>query len=142
MSSHVLLDNLDLDFLEVGNIVEIGSSRERARSAVTSTYYFRDLTRELDTNFYSVDFAETSFKLATDILAKDKKRCTAICQDGKSFIDKYRTEISSPISLLYLDNFYVIYSPEHELGLLQRARHDYEVAGEEISNKRSAEVHL
>ena len=142
MSSHVLLNLLDTEFLKYGNIIEIGSSRERARSATTSTYYFRDLTRKIDTKFFSVDFAEQSYVLAKDILVRDRAHCSAWCSDGAQFIEEYKAKFNEPIALLYLDNFDVIYNEAHAVGLLARASKDYEQAGEEITNQRSAEVHL
>jgi hypothetical protein len=135
MASHELLSSIKKNFLKRTTVIEIGSSREIDRSEKSSTRYFCELSRDLGFEFYSVDFAEESYRLAKEIAGD-----CAVHSDGAAFL-KTLPE-TTKISVLYLDNFDVIYSDEHKIDLLQRVSEAYDLAGEEINNERSAEVHL
>jgi len=135
MASHELLSSIKKNFVKSTTVVEIGSSREVDRSEKSSTRYFRELSQELDFRFYSVDFAEESYLLAKEIAGD-----CAVHSDGAAFLKTLPG--ATKISVLYLDNFDVIYSDEHKIDLLQRVSGAYDLAGEEINNERSAEVHL
>lgn len=135
MASHELLSSIKHDFLKGTVVVEIGSSREIDRSEKSSTRFFCELSQRLDFKFHSVDFAEESYRLAKEIAGE-----CAVHSDGAAFLRTLPE--STKISVLYLDNFDVIYSDEHKIDLLQRVSEAYDLAGEEINNERSAEVHL
>lgn len=135
MASHELLSSIKKNFLKSTTVVEIGSSREMDRTEKSSTRYFYELSTELNFKFYSVDFAEESYRLAKEIAGN-----CAVHSDGAAFLKTLPAV--TKISVLYLDNFDVIYSDEHKIDLFQRVSEAYDLAGEEINNERSAEVHF
>lgn len=136
MSSHALLEHFNLSFALNGCIVEIGSARESV-DVESSTHYFRELSRRLNSEFFSVDFSEQSNALARALIGSN-----AILSDGKVFLENFRTFSKLEISILYLDNFDIIYNEKHEKSLRSRVGTAYAEHGEELSNQRSAEVHL
>jgi len=136
MSSHILLDGINLDFIDGQDIVEIGSARE-GDGKTSSTLYFSDIAKKLGCNFFSVDFSKHSFSLAHKLVGD-----CAIHMDGVEFLAQFETFSSSKIACLYLDNFDVIYSAAHRESLLGRVGDVYTLHNEEITNKRSAQVHL
>lgn len=136
MSSHILLDEINLDFIGGQDIVEIGSARE-GDGKTSSTLYFSDVARRKEVHFFSVDFSKYSYKLAHKIVGD-----RAVHMDGAEFLTQYKTFSTSKIACLYLDNFDVIYSEEHKISLLGRVGDAYALRDEEITNERSAQVHL
>lgn len=136
MASHKLIENINLSFAENGSIVEIGSARETA-GADSSTFYFAELSKKINCEFYSVDFSPQSQSLAYQIIGKN-----AILSDGSAFLEKFHTISGRKISVLYLDNFDVIYNEKHRASLMRRVGNVYDSNHEELTNERSAIVHL
>lgn len=137
MSSHILTADIqDLSILNNGLIVEIGSARE-ANGPESSTFFFNELAKKVNAEFYSVDFSPDSQKMAFEILGKN-----SILSDGKNFLRNISSYSDKKISLLYLDNFDVIYSEKHKESLYKRVGSAYNDNNEVISNERSAQVHL
>ncbi len=136
MSSHILLDEINHDFIDGQDIVEIGSARE-GDGKTSSTLYFSNLAKRKEIHFFSVDFSKHSYELAHKIVGD-----SAVHMDGAEFLAQYKTFSNSKIACLYLDNFDVIYSEAHKISLLGRVGDAYALRDEEISNERSAQVHL
>jgi hypothetical protein len=136
MSSHILLNQVDQKFLKSGCIVEIGSARE-SDGPNSSTFYFNEIATKIGINFFSCDFSAQSHKIAKSIIDQKAFLC-----DGKHFLENMQNITKDNISLLYLDNFDVIYNETHLASLKRRVGDVYELHGEVITNQRSAEVHL
>ena len=136
MSSHSLLDQVDCQFLLSGCIVEIGSARGAA-GPESSTFYFNKIAVDIGVPFFSCDFSPES-----NVLAKSIVSDRAFLSDGKAFLENFTKITAEKISLLYLDNFDIIYSDAHFKSLKLRVGDVYEQRGEVINNQRSAEVHL
>lgn len=136
MSSHTLLEKINFKSLKIGVIVEIGSSRE-TNGHESSTFYFNKIAKINNTDFYSVDFSEQSWLMAKSIINEK-----AILSDGKLFLQNFRNYTSKNISVLYLDNFDIIYNEKHKISLLNRVGNLYEKNNEKLNNERSAVVHL
>lgn len=136
MSSHVLLNEIKYSSLKEGVIVEIGSARE-TNNEESSTFYFNQIAIKNNTEFFSVDFSEKSWLMAKSIVKE-----MAILSDGNLFLKNFRNYTKKNISVLYLDNFDVIYNEKHKISLLSRVGSVYEVNNEILNNKRAAEVHL
>ena len=119
------------------DIVEIGSAREVKESA-SSTEYFFNLSRDLNKVFWSVDLSESSFRKAAEITVD-----RAVKSDGAIFLRNYRRWSANKISILYLDNYDVVYNESHLSSLLSRVGDVYATYYDcIISNEKSAEVHL
>lgn len=136
MSSHVLLNQIKFSSLKQGVIIEIGSARE-TNDEQSSTFYFNQIALKNNTEFFSVDFSEKSWLMAKKIV-NDK----AILSDGNIFLKNFRSYSKKNISVLYLDNFDVIYNEKHKISLLSRVGSVYLDNKEDLNNKRAAEVHL
>lgn len=136
MSSHVLLNEIKYSSLKEGVIVEIGSARE-TNNEESSTFYFNQIAIKNNTEFFSVDFSEKSWLMAKSIVKE-----MAILSDGNLFLKNFRNYTKKNISVLYLDNFDVIYNEKHKISLLSRVGSVYEENNEILNNKRAAEVHL
>jgi hypothetical protein len=136
MSSHVLLNQIKFSSLKQGVIIEIGSARE-TNDEQSSTFYFNQIALKNNTEFFSVDFSEKSWLMAKKIV-NDK----AILSDGNIFLKNFRSYTKKNISVLYLDNFDVIYNEKHKISLLSRVGSVYLDNKEDLNNKRAAEVHL
>ncbi len=63
MSSHVLLNQINFSSLKKGVIVEIGSARE-TNDEESSTFYFNQIAKRNNTEFFSVDFSRKSWLMA------------------------------------------------------------------------------
>lgn len=136
MASHTLIEKISQEFLKEGNIVEIGSCREGYH--ISSTYYYNKLAQKHNTQFYSIDFSLSIIKEAKKYIGDN-----AICGDGV----KELSSLDIPISLLYLDNFDIIVSPTHRVGLekrIKKAGDDYKKYGYNIepTNTTASQVHL
>jgi hypothetical protein len=136
MSSHVLLNKIELKKLSKGVIVEIGSARE-TNSSESSTFFFNKIGKENGIDFFSIDFSKDSYLMAKSIINE-----RAILSDGNIFLKNFRNYTDKNISVLYLDNFDVIYNEKHKASLLTRIGNVYEKNNEQLNNIRSAEVHL
>jgi len=136
MSSHKLVEKVNLDFLKHGCVVEIGSARETAGED-SSTAYYEELCLKMDAQFFSVDFSVESQLQAKRIIGD-----RAYLSDGSKFLNSFQKITSRKISLLYLDNFDVIYNDKHKASLLDRVGTIYSDNNEILTNERSAEVHL
>jgi hypothetical protein len=136
MSSHSLLNQIDYKPLLSGCIVEIGSARE-SLGPDSSTFYFNKIALDNGATFFSCDFSSESHALAKSIV--DDR---AFLSDGKVFLDSFTKITTQKISILYLDNFDIIYNEVHFQSLKRRVGDVYEQHGEIINNQRSAEVHL
>ncbi|MDP3244326.1 MAG: hypothetical protein Q8M83_01565 [bacterium] len=133
MSSHILLENIDLSVLPKDSyIIEIGSAREPLNKE-NSTCFLNELAGKNHLNFLTVDFSKDSFALAKSYVG-DK----AILYNGVDFLKNFH----KPIGILYLDNFDIIYGDQHRASLMSRVGAAYEEHKEIINNERSAEVHL
>ena len=119
-----------------GCIVEIGSARESA-SPDSSTFYFNNIAADIGVPFYSCDFSPQSHAVAKSIVGD-----RAFLSDGKLFLEGFTKITSKKISLLYLDNFDIVYNEIHFESLKRRVGDTYEQHGEIINNQRSAAVHL
>ena len=136
MSSHVLLNKIKYSSLKEGVIIEIGSARE-TNNEESSTFYFNQIAINNNTEFFSVDFSEKSWLMAKEIIHEN-----AILSDGKLFLQNFRNYTNKNISVLYLDNFDVIYNEKHKISLLNRVGNIYQENNENLNNQRAAEVHL
>ena len=136
MSSHVLLNEIKYSSLKEGVIVEIGSARE-TNNEESSTFYFNQIAIKNNTEFFSVDFSEKSWLMAKSIVKE-----MAILSDGNLFLKNFRNYTKKNISVLYLDNFDVIYNEKHKISLLNRVGNIYQENNENLNNQRAAEVHL
>jgi hypothetical protein len=136
MSSHVLLNEIKYSSLKEGVIIEIGSARE-TNNEESSTFYFNQIAINNNTEFFSVDFSEKSWLMAKEIIHEN-----AILSDGKLFLQNFRNYTNKNISVLYLDNFDVIYNEKHKISLLNRVGNIYQENNENLNNQRAAEVHL
>ena len=136
MASHKLIEDLNLDFIKGTCIVEIGSARETS-GPDSSTYYFSMLSKKDEADFFSVDFSPQSHSLAKEVVGD-----SAILSDGVKFLEKFSYWSHKKISVLYLDNFDVVYNDKHKESLLRRIGSVYEDNEEELTNERSGIVHL
>jgi hypothetical protein len=136
MSSHKLLSTISIDSFDNTSIVEIGSARE-AKIEDTSTFYFEEISKIINSEFYSVDFSEESNNYAKKIIGEK-----AIFSDGEIFLKNFNKFSKKKISILYLDNFDVIYNDVHKKSLMKRVGNVYEINNEDLNNERSAIVHL
>ena len=136
MSSHILLNEIKYSSLKEGVIIEIGSARE-TNNEESSTFYFNQIAINNNTEFFSVDFSEKSWLMAKEIIHEN-----AILSDGKLFLQNFRNYTNKNISVLYLDNFDVIYNEKHKISLLNRVGNIYQENNENLNNQRAAEVHL
>jgi hypothetical protein len=136
MASHKLIENLNLDFIKDTCIVEIGSARETS-GPESSTYFFSELSLRSESDFYSVDFSPQSYSLAKNVIGEK-----AFLSDGVKFLENFSSISDKKISILYLDNFDVIYNDKHKESLLRRVGSVYEDNEEEMTNERSSVVHL
>ena len=136
MSSHKLVEIIDLEIARNNTIIEIGSSRP-TDSFESSTRYFFEISKAIGAKFYSVDVSAKSFETASDICGE-----CAVQQDGSKFLIDHGKEFEKNIAILYLDNFDVVYNDKHKSSLLTRADGVYGPNGEHLNNDRSAEVHL
>jgi len=137
MASHLLVTTIAAEFIRGGCVVEIGSSREIERKEKSSTHFFKKTCELLDSMFFSVDISEKSHALAQTIVGNQ-----AVCTDGETFLKNFRHLTRRRISVLYLDNFDVIYNDQHEKDLRSRVGEEYGKWGWELENSKSAEVHL
>ncbi len=136
MSSHILFKDLDISEIPKGSyLVEVGSQREPSdpHGPENSTCFLERLAVAHDLIFCTVDFSEATYNIARSYVG-DK----AVLSDGAEFLRK----LNKPISILYLDNFDVVYSEKHKESLLRRVGTAYDDRNEIITNQRSAEVHL
>ena len=136
MVSHTLLKEIDLSEIPKQTyLIEIGSIRELQPpdSIENSTCFLDKLAREHNLRFITVDLSEYSYKLASSYVGKK-----AILSDGSEFLKKFK----QPISILYLDNFDVVYNEIHRQSLMRRVKGVYKKHNEILTNERSAEVHL
>lgn len=131
-----MIEAIALDFARNGVIVEIGSARETA-GPDSSTCYFDQLARKLNATFLSIDFSAASNALAMTVVGD-----RAVLADGADFLHRYAEQRREPISVLYLDNFDVVYSEGHRKSLLNRVGEAYAIRNERITNERSAAVHM
>ena len=136
MASHKLIESADLDFVKGTCVVEIGSARETS-GPDSSTYYFSELSDKVGADFFSVDFSPQSYALAKEVVGDRAK-----LSDGVKFLENFPYSSSKKISILYLDNFDVIYNDKHKESLLRRVGSVYEDNEEELTNERSGIVHL
>ena len=136
MSSHGLIEVFGTNFLQNRCIVEIGSAREMGNHE-SSTIFFHSLSKAFNAQFFSVDFSPSSYKFAADIIGAN-----AFLLDGCEFLENFSSNTNLKISLLYLDNFDVIYNEQHKKSLLSRVGSIYEDRNEDINNERSAQVHF
>ena len=120
MASHLLITTIAAEFIRGGCIVEIGSSREIERKEKSSTHFFKKTGDLLDSMFFSVDISEKSHALAQTIVGNQ-----AVCTDGETFLKNFRHLTRRRISVLYLDNFDVIYNDKHEKDLRNRVGEEY-----------------
>lgn len=136
MSSHTLLEKTDFSELaEHSYIIEVGSQREPQPpdNIANSTCFLDRLAQAHNLRFKTVDFSKESYELAKSYVG-DK----AVLSDGAEFLRNF----NQPISILYLDNFDVIYDEKHQQSLMRRVGTAYDEHNEIITNERSAEVHL
>ena len=136
MASHNLLEKIKIDILKDTCIVEIGSARESAGDQ-TSTSYFKNIANKIGATFFSVDFSPLSHTYAREIINEN-----AILSDGSAFLSTFEKYSNNKISILYLDNFDIIYNDKHKESLLKRVGNIYSENNEDLNNERSAIVHL
>lgn len=136
MASHTLVNEINLSFATSGSIVEIGAARESS-GPDSSTFFLCQLAKQLDAEFYSVDFSEQSWKLAAEVAGD-----CAFLSDGVEFLRMYPKLSQRRISILYLDNFDIIYNDLHKQSLMRRVGNVYDDRNEQLTNERSAAVHL
>lgn len=136
MSAHNLFKGIDISAIPKGSyIIEVGSIRETSctQGELNSTTFFCELAKANSLEFLTVDFSPESHSLAKQFVGNK-----AVLSDGAKFLSKF----NEPISVLYLDNFDVIYNDVHKQSLMKRVGSAYKEQGEDITNQRSAEVHL
>ncbi len=132
MASHLLLEDVDLASAPSDSfIIEVGSVREI--SSVPSTLYLHNKATQYGLNFRTIDFSETSWKLAREYVGEE-----AVLEEGKTFLEKF----TGTISVLYLDNFDYPYNTAHAENLDARCGSVYAQKGEKITRERSAEIHF
>lgn len=139
MSSHNLIESYlnRVSSFAVDDIVEIGSVREETNED-NSTAYFHNLSLSIQCSFYTVDLSEESYRKARDICGAQ-----AFNMDGSIFLSNYRSYSRRNISILYLDNYDVVYNDTHRLGLERRVGSVYtDHYSGLLCNEKSAEVHL
>ena len=136
MSSHLMLSEVDMSNLPAGSfLVEIGSQREPLpfESDEHSTGFLYRLAESLGLGFVTVDFSSETYRHAYELVGEK-----AVNQDGAEFI----TRFDQRICVLYLDNFDVIHNEDHWESLKDRLGDGYQGQNAEITNERSADVHL
>lgn len=136
MSAHILFQKLDLSQVQKGScLIEIGSQRELQDpdSPENSACFLDRLAKTYGLQFFTVDFSKATYEVARSYVG-DK----AVLSDGAKFLQ----QLNKPISILYLDNFDVIYNEKHKESLMRRVGVAYDEHQEIITNARSAEVHL
>jgi hypothetical protein len=136
MASHNLLEKIKINNFKNTCIVEIGSARESAGDQ-TSTSYFKNIATKIDATFFSVDFSPLSHAYAREIINEN-----AILSDGATFLSSFEKYSNKKISILYLDNFDIIYNDKHKESLLKRVGNIYSKNNEDLNNERSSIVHL
>jgi hypothetical protein len=116
-------------------LIEIGSQREPQDpdDLENSTCFLDRLATAHDLHFFTVDFSKETHELTRSYVG-DK----AVLSDGAEFLRRF----DRPISILYLDNFDVVYNDKHRESLMRRVGSAYDERQEVITNARSAEVHL
>jgi hypothetical protein len=107
-----------------GAVVEIGSQRHPNKGG--SSYDLLQLANQLELPFYTVDFNPEITAFATQVVGD-----RAYCMDGVEFLKNFTQELS----ILYLDNFDVIYSENHRQDIKQRAGDFYANLGYDMSNQ-------
>ena len=130
MGAHTIIEPY-INSIERGSIVEIGSVRERIENS--STRFFYDLSKLLNKSFYSVDIGERQYKKAKSIIGDN-----AFQLKGEEFLKYFNEEIS----ILYLDNFDIIYNESHKQSLLSRVGTDYSDLNLELNIEQSQLAHL
>ncbi len=136
MAAHVLLKDANFVDLQRGSyVIEIGSQRapKPPEDVANSTCFLDRLASTNDLEFITVDFSKDSFELARSYVG-DK----AVHSDGAEFLRNF----DGQISILYLDNFDIVYSEKHRESLMARVGSVYQENQETITNERSAQVHL
>ena len=136
MSSHILFEQADISSLpRPSYIIEVGTIREEKPEdhAENSTCFFKRIAERWGFQFLTVDFSPESIAIARAYVGD-----RAVLSDGVAFLNSF----GSPISILYLDNFDVVYNEKHKASLMRRVGTAYELNHETITNERSAEVHL
>jgi hypothetical protein len=118
-----------------GDVVEIGSQRHMRDG---SSIQLLALSERLGVGFNTVDFDEKTFEKASQMVGP-----RAHHGDGAEFLAAY----PSPISILYLDNYDVIYSETHGASLASRVGDLYSSRGLSLDdsvqhNLNSAKVHF
>lgn len=138
MATHELLisyikdNNINL----VGDIIEIGSQRRAGRG---SSYYLNELAKEVGVRFYTVDFDSSVYNIAKGAVGD-----AAVNQSGQDFLKSF----DGNISVLYLDNYDVLYSKNHAADLRSRIGDHYQMEkGYDFSsvfsqNQQASLVHL
>ena len=130
MGAHTIIQPY-INSIERGSIVEIGSVRESIETS--STTYFFELSKLLNKNFYSVDIGERQYTKAKSIIGNN-----AFQLKGEEFLKDFNEEIS----ILYLDNFDIIYNESHKKSLLNRVGNDYSDLDLELNIEQSQLAHL
>jgi hypothetical protein len=91
-----------------GAIVEVGSQRERGKG---SSYELKQLAECFGIDFFTVDLSTRSYEAAKDSVGE-----CAFLEDGAQFLRDFKGKIS----ILYLDNYDIIYSQEHAMDISVR----------------------
>lgn len=118
-----------------GDVVEVGSQRHVRDGSTTQLMALAD---RLGIGFSTVDFDENTFGKAFQVVGH-----RAHHGDGAEFLVAY----PGPISILYLDNYDIIYSDAHGANLASRVGDLYSSRGLSLDdsvqhNLNSAKVHL
>jgi hypothetical protein len=145
MGTHQLLNSIVKSHnqkIDKGAIIEIGAtrplvSRDKMTHEASSEYFF-NLSQKLQVPFYSVDLSPSVWEFTRSIVGDD----SAVCEDGASFLEKFNNKIS----ILYLDNYDVVYNPRQRESLIDRSGKFYSTLPNdtkgEIQNRNSAEAHF
>jgi hypothetical protein len=136
MDTHKALLRLTPNKVDLsGAIVEIGSQRHMQEG---STKGLCDLAQQHKVAFYTVDFSSKISEIAKKMVGE-----SAINDDGAKFLSKF----DKKISMLYLDNYDIVWSQKHLESLITRSGQVYKEKEIDISdsgaqNLMSARVHL
>ena len=113
------------------DIVEIGSERGEG-----STLYFKSFSKDKN-NFYTVDFDNTIYKNAKNIVGANAYHMT-----GEKFLEEEYPKLSGKISFAYLDNFDYIFPEIEGRNFIRKQIEQYKEYGVQMNNDNSKLAHL
>ena len=137
MATHKRLLNLQ-DNPEIalgGAIVEVGSQRSPGKG---SSFQLKALADHFSQEFFTVDLSRQSFEAASSAVG-----ACAVHEDGISFLEGFDRKIS----ILYLDNYDIVYSATHAADIKERMSSvaeelNYSFDDQYLQNTNSIFAHL